>query len=239
LGENIITSNASADKFTDKALVTKEYVQNNLAQGYVKDDQNNTYRTAKFGAQTWMVDNMRTTKYPNGTDISTDWDTDAACSRVAKLGTSDTEAELNDPDVGRLGLFYKWKAAMNGAASTNTDKVQGICPTGWHIPTNDDWDNLQKYLGDSATPSSGTWANGEEEGIGSQMKFGKFNGNMMTGYRTNAGAKWRDRGTGVWFWSSVAVGADAWRRKIFVAEAGLNRGTSDKDYGFAVRCIKD
>jgi uncharacterized protein (TIGR02145 family) len=250
LGDKAIIT--SATEFSDDAYVTKSYAKGMLGDvnntDTVTDVDGNVYKTAQFSYQTWMVENMRVRNYTNddgtkGTAIAHDsssdgsdgWESNENCySFLAKYGT-DTEGDENDLEFKGFGLLYQWDAAMNGST---TEGARGICPIDWHMPTNDDWDNLQKILGDGSTEND-KWENGEDENIGTSLKYGKFQAIPMTGYRNMSGAKWSNRGKHIYFWSNLSSGDAVWERNLNANEAGILRATTDKSYGFPVRCIKD
>ncbi len=100
----------------------------------VTDYDGNTYKTIKIGNQTWMAENLRSTHYSNGTPIPYfDYNNDSTNSEI-------------------YGRLYSWSAAMKGEASSNTNpsNVHGIAPTGWHLPSKAEWQQLADYLGGTA-----------------------------------------------------------------------------------------
>jgi hypothetical protein len=108
--------------------------------GSVKDIDDNSYVTKKIGNQVWMAENLKTTKYNDGSAIplvtdNTGWvnlTTDAYCWYS------------NDPGTygNTYGALYNWYAI-------NTGK---LCPEGWHLPGEDEWTTLSTYLGGEAGP---------------------------------------------------------------------------------------
>ena len=95
------------------------------------DYDNNNYTTIQIGTQTWMENNLNSTHYPDGTTANYfDYDHDPNNSLI-------------------YGRLYAWSPAMNGAASSNTNpsNVQGICPNGWHLPSEAEWQELAGFLG--------------------------------------------------------------------------------------------
>src|SRR6056297_3339950 len=114
----------------------------------VQDYDGNWYHTVPIGNQCWMKENMRVTHYEDGTEIShvtgdTEWDnlteTDKAWCYYD-----------NSDSLGNIyGALYTWAAAMNGAASSNDNPsgVQGVCPDGWHLPSDEEWKELEMELG--------------------------------------------------------------------------------------------
>jgi len=105
------------------------------------DVDGNTYNTVKIGEQCWMKENLRTTKYADNDPIP--------------LGTTTSYTEAfrynpyGDPaNVATYGYLYNWTAVMHGAgsSSSNPSHVQGICPAGWHMPSESEWLQLLNYL---------------------------------------------------------------------------------------------
>ena len=114
----------------------------NLHDGFyfpnaVKDADGNWYGAVVVGDQVWMAENLRTTKYPDGTPIS-------AGGSVPYL----YDFSSSDIPLKKRGLLYLWNAVMNGANSSNSipSGVQGIAPTGWHIPSWAEFDKLRNYV---------------------------------------------------------------------------------------------
>ena len=107
----------------------------------VTDIDNNVYNTVKIGNQCWMKENLRTTRLPDGANIPSafDFTTQSPC-RLPVDG--------NPGYVATYGYLYNWNAIMNNgcASSTNPSSVQGICPTGWHVPSEAEWNQLFNYI---------------------------------------------------------------------------------------------
>lgn len=96
------------------------------------DYENTAYSTTKVGNQWWMAENLKSTKYSNGSNIS---------GSYVYNNTSSNE------DI--YGRLYTWAAMMHGATGTNDNPsgVHGVCPTGWHVPSEIEWDELRDALG--------------------------------------------------------------------------------------------
>jgi uncharacterized protein (TIGR02145 family) len=114
----------------------------------VNDIDGNVYNTVTIGTQIWMAENLKTTKYSDGTNIplvnsNTSWASLPASSKAYSWYNND----LSNKNV--FGALYTWSAATNGAAisSSNPSNVQGVCPTGWHLPSKSEFDQLINYLG--------------------------------------------------------------------------------------------
>lgn len=107
----------------------------------VSDYDGNTYNTVKIGNQCWMKENLRTTSYADGTLITTS----TTPSTTTAYCFSPNLADSMIPMYGRL---YNWAAVMHGSdgSTSNPSGVQGVCPTGWHVPSNAEWSQLKSYV---------------------------------------------------------------------------------------------
>jgi len=113
----------------------------------VTDYDGNIYPALRLGTQVWMASNLKTTHYANGTSISYGW-------YGGWHYSSSTTAYIyypggNSGNVALYGYLYNWKAVIGNSSSSNSNPshVQGICPTGWHVPSVAEWNQLAKYLG--------------------------------------------------------------------------------------------
>jgi uncharacterized protein (TIGR02145 family) len=109
--------------------------------GTVTDVEGNVYKTVVIGSQCWMRENLRTKKYADGTSIAQG---DAAPSTT----TAYYYYPGNEDNVPTYGLLYNWPAAMkNGNSSQlNPSGVQGVCPNGWHLPSEVECNQLMDYV---------------------------------------------------------------------------------------------
>jgi len=110
------------------------------------DYDGNIYPMVVIGEQTWMRKNLRVTHYADGTPIphvKENWN----------LLTQESKAYCwynNSPHYAyAYGALYTWRAVMNGAESSdeNPSEVQGVCPDGWHVPSDQEWQEMEIYLG--------------------------------------------------------------------------------------------
>ena len=111
----------------------------------VTDYDGNVYQTVEIGQQCWLKENLRTTHYADGTEIP--------------LGTSSSDdtpyryaPNGNSGNVQNYGYLYNWAAVMHGAATSNDNPsgVQGICPTGWHVPSSTEFSQLFNFVGNQS-----------------------------------------------------------------------------------------
>ena len=105
------------------------------------DRDDNVYNTVELGGQCWMRENLRTTKYADGVSIPQG----VGGSSIAAWSYPNSDASNMDT----YGLLYNYAAVMRNESTTddNPSGVQGICPTGWHVPSDAEWVQLINYLG--------------------------------------------------------------------------------------------
>lgn len=201
--------------------------------GTVTDIDGNTYQTVKIGDQEWMTQNLRTTKYNDGSIIpnitnNTDW---------ANLSTGAYSWYNNDNVYEQpYGKLYNWFAV---------DDSRGLCPTGWHVPTDAEWTILTDYLGGSSIAGgylkeAGTthWS---VPNTGATNKSG-FTG-LPGGERWTSGVFQAFGFYGAW-WSSTETGpnsGDAWTRFLNYDDTAIDAsdGEDNKTAGCSVRCIQN
>ena len=105
------------------------------------DYDGNIYKTVQIGQQCWMKENLRTTKYADGISIALG---SIPSTTIAYRYYPDN----NSSNVNTYGYLYNWKAVMRNSSSSdaNPSGVQGICPTGWHVPSDEEWKQLTNYV---------------------------------------------------------------------------------------------
>jgi uncharacterized protein (TIGR02145 family)/prepilin-type N-terminal cleavage/methylation domain-containing protein len=184
------------------------------------------YNWVRIGGQVWMAENL---SHDNG------------CSSVTWVNDSDEGwcgyYDNDESTYSDYGMLYQWSAAMNG---TTTEGAQGICPDGWHIPTEAEWTILTDWLG----------ANGHSGTEGTALKATDSNDPawdgtddlgftaLPTGYHY-AGGGFYLLGSSTSFWSSseYSVG-NVWKRMLSSNGSLVGRVGSSFDYGFSVRCLR-
>jgi uncharacterized protein (TIGR02145 family) len=210
--------------------------------GVLKDVDGNLYTTIKIDAQVWMTENLKTTKYADGTTIplvntTSTWD--------ALTATSKAYCWYNDDIANKAtyGALYTWAAAMNGAASvtTNPSGVQGVCPTGWHLPSDAEWTQLTTYLGDTDVAGgklkeTGTthWTS-PNTGATNETGFTALPG----GYRDGSGSFNFIGSLGYWWCATEDDVEFARFRCMYGGSSTVGRGGYRKEVGTSVRCVRD
>jgi uncharacterized protein (TIGR02145 family) len=180
------------------------------------------YNTVTIGTQCWFKQNLNyhQTAYGN------DW---------CYLNSSS-----NCTTYGRL---YDWAAAMQGATSSNLNPsgVQGVCPTGWHLPSDAEWDVLMNYLGGfyvagGKMKETGTAYWTYDPGVTNSSGFTAFGGGTFDAL----GYNWYEITEGAYFWSSTQSSSpttSASYRYINYNRFELDRYDNPKYYGMSVRCV--
>ena len=198
------------------------------------------YATVQIGEQCWFAENLRTELYRNGDFIpanlsDSEWSSTAS-GAVAVYG-EDSGCESYSPDgdacdpawsLNEYGRLYNWYAV---------DDARGLCPSMWHVPTDEEWIVMSDFLGGSSV-------------AGYQMKtnYGWYNGGsgsnsigyagLASGFRRITGSFDNAGISGNWWSSSLSV-SSAWYRDLDSVDSNLDRGTHSQNFGFSVRCIKD
>lgn len=196
------------------------------------DIDGNIYNTTKIGNQIWMAENLKTMRYNNGILLY-------HCTNDAEWGTLTSSGYCwyaNDPDYhNSFGILYNWFVIAEG----------NVCPTGWHVPNDNDWITLTNYLGGEAnagiklkSTSSAYWSTTPVIIPADLTNFMARGG----GVRNINGTYSALRTNGYWWTSTERTTGGAWaaygRGMVHNTDAVIN-GHFDKNSGFAIRCIKD
>jgi uncharacterized protein (TIGR02145 family) len=191
----------------------------------IYDSENNKYRTIQIGMQTWMAENLRSVKLNDGTDISFVIET----SSWAEL-TTPGYCWYNNDSVG-YGAIYNWSTVKTGK----------LCPSGWHVPTDEEWTILTDYLGGKSAAGGKLKETGYSHWLspntGATNESG-FTG-LPTGYRSSSGSFNNIGSYGFWWTSTEASAGDAYYRRVYYSYSSVDRSSSNKKSGTTVRCIKD
>lgn len=216
----------------------------------VSDVDGNIYNTVQIGNQCWMKENLKTTKYSDGTSIALG----------SEYSWSDPTPYLYYPNndfsmVDYYGYLYNWKAVMRNTSSsdTNSSGVQGICPTGWHVPSNGEWTELTDYVssqsqyvcGDSSIAKALADTTGWSTSTNACAVGNDQSANNATGFSARptgdiSGNQYNPCGFYARFWSSTnydASNADYWF--LDYGAADMIGNNINKNSGLSVRCLRD
>ena len=217
------------------------------------DIDSNIYSTVQIGEQCWMRSNLRTTRYADGTAVS-----------AGNSAYSETDPYYYDYEncftLPERGYYYNWPAVMHGqpSSTTNPSEVQGICPNGWHVPSEPEWKQMSDYVaskseylcnGQYIAPSLASntgWAYGQACKPGNNLSQNNATGfsAMPVGFYQLASRFWTyglggaGCTNGDWFWCSTESSADkAYYRSINNDNTNFISVNVSKDMGFSVRCV--
>ena len=197
--------------------------------GTVTDVDGNIYATIGIGDQTWMAENLKTTKYNDDTDIplvtdGSEWDN---LTTPGYCWYDNDQATYGDT----YGALYNWYTVETG----------NLCPTGWHVPTEAEWTELTDYLGGESVAGgklkeTGTshWES-PNEGATNESGFTALPG----GYRGGDGGFGGVGSHGRW-WSATEGGTGgAWGRGVRYSGSNVGQHEDDEVSGYSVRCLRD
>ncbi len=197
--------------------------------GTVTDAAGNVYKTVKIGTQCWLQENLKTTKYRDGSSIpyvsnQTSWSTlvtSAYCYYNNIASNSDS-----------CGLLYNWFALAD---------ARNLCPVNWHVPTDAEWTILTTYLGGESVASGKL----KEDGY-IQWQSPNTGATNETGFTARAGGFRDNNGMfdyigihGFWWTNSEYLTDWAWSRDMSSDNSNVSSFEYNKKGGLSVRCLKD
>ena len=191
----------------------------------ITDIDGNVYQTIKIGDQLWMMGNLKVTRYRNGDTIpnitdNTEWNglyTGAYC------------AYENDDNIAKTyGLLYNWYAVQNNS---------NLAPQGWHVPTTEEWIQLEEYLGSNAGGKL------KEQGT-SHWNAPNSNATNSSGFTALPGglrySSFYRLGKKGYLWSTTVHNSDSARTcYLDYNSSEIQIGYENKLLGFSIRCVKD
>lgn len=211
----------------------------------ISDVEGNTYHTVQLGDQCWMQENLKTTTYSNGTPIANITDPDVWFTFLSgAYAWNDNDISWKEP----YGAFYNWHATIN----TNE-----LCPTGWHVPTNEEWNDLIEYIGGTNAPQGNKMKScrqvdsplGGDCNTNEHPRWASNNGHWGTdefgfsgeagGYRFYNGAFNPVGFNGYWWSSEDTLGSNAWYVVLNYTLGYVYKGIASQQMGCSVRCLKD
>jgi uncharacterized protein (TIGR02145 family) len=207
-----------------------------------------TYSLIGIGTQCWFRENLRSFLYRNGDSIPGDLDdfewssTTIGAQTVYGEGASQLEGGSGDEvtNLSDYGILYNWYTVID---------VRGLCPVGFHVPSDAEWRNLEMSLGMTQVQADSWGWRGTDQGTKMKASFDDvppwvgsnlsgFSG-LPGGYRGSDGNFYYQGSNGSW-WSSFSLGSNAIYRSLVTENLDVNRGNDyNQKAGLSVRCIKD
>jgi uncharacterized protein (TIGR02145 family) len=210
----------------------------NQAQTTVTDYDGNVYNILKIGTQLWLKENLKVTHFRNGVAIPNVTD-DMEWSNLTTAAYCDYYNIGSNSDI--YGRLYNWYVAID---------TNNICPTDWHVPSDGEWNILEKFV-DSTTDTTatgyvGTDLGGKLKEIGSMHWLSPNTGAtdslgfsaLPGGYRFYTGEfnyLWE---TGSWWTTRVYNGTSAWERDLYYNYAQVYRSADNIGDGMSIRCVR-
>lgn len=217
----------------------------------VTDIDGNVYDAVQIGDQVWMAENLRTTRYSDGSNILSGL---APCYTIPLRYTPGS----SENNVSKYGYLYNWTAVMRGSGSSNNNPsgVQGICPSGWHVPSAEEWTELTEFV----ESHNEYWCDGVSTNIAKALastdgwlEYGmeddclasyNSSANNATGFSGRpAGSYWNGDSYFNYaanFWSATKHSDSTAYGYVFqFDDPGVLLLDYYKDVGYSVRCIKN
>ena len=201
----------------------------------ITDVEGNSYKTVTIGTQTWMAENLKVSKYNDGTPMSNVKDSIEWSKLTTGAWCYYNKDEKNNAKYGKL---YNWYAV-----SKTSNGNKNVCPTSWHVPTDSEWMVLTDYLG-GITVARGklkevgttSWNSPNTDATNTSL-FSALPG----GFRGDDGSYDGIGVGGVWWSSTESDTSNAWCRYLYDGDDDddAGRGGGNKTFGLSVRCLRD
>ena len=221
------------EKVTDPAII---------ATDSITDMDGNVYKTVKIGSKWWMAENLKVKRYLNG-------------DSVTYIPRTSPQVEWSNLSTGaycyldeKFGLLYNFYTINDS---------RKLAPDGWHIPSDDEWKEMEISLGMSPEDTGFLNWRGSDQGnklkiVGGNTMFWMTSsdiynifGNDESGFTALGGAcrlfngQWGDITHTAYWWTSSLNGNEAWYRGLDYDKPNIFRYFGPKNYGFSIRCVKD
>ena len=197
----------------------------------VTDIDGNLYHTVTIGSQVWMVEDLKTTRYLNGDPIGT---TSPATLNILAL----TSPKYQWPYNGDAANVTYWSRLYTWYAATDS---RGICPAGYHVPTDADWTTLTTYLGGESVAGAKMKYTGTSYWL--SPNTGATNSSGFSGV-ADGSRDWDGTFTGLeyvgnWWSSTEYSSSDGYYRVLYDLQIYITRTSYSKAAGMAIRCVRD
>lgn len=226
-----------------------------IETGKISDIDGNIYETVTIGDQVWMKENLKTTRYADGSNI----DYPGADTAAWRTNTTGAYAWHNNDEGNKntYGALYNWYAVNNS---------QGLCPVGWRVSTSEDWTKMSNYLREEHDLSNDET---DPNALGNKLKSCRMLNSPLGGecatvvhprwnyHEINVGTndfefsalpggdriptgEYSSQGSFGFWWNSTEIDANtANRRYINFDQSRLYGNSFPKNYGLSVRCVKN
>jgi len=211
----------------------------------ITDIDGNVYTSVIIGEQEWMVENLRVIHYRDGTAIPNITDNE---NWVSTNSGAYCDYDNDESNVEVYSRLYNWFAVSDS---------HNLPPLGWHIPSDDEWKELEMYLGMSQTTADSTSFRGTSEGASLKDTTGwnmNEKANNLSGFTAipcgyrNGNATLPDTTVGYFFglrgysffWTSTGISdGPAWYRILSSPRETISRNPAYETSGYSIRCVRD
>ena len=216
-----------------------------IIRNAVTDVDGNKYDAVKLGDQVWMQTNLRTKHYRDGSSIEQGTDNISAHDPLFYQPTTQVFAAY---DEKTHGLYYNWKAV---------DNEKGLCPEGWHVPSDAEWTQMEEYVSSQSDYVYGDDARHIGKALASTVGWNDApsyheghvgnnpDANNATGFSAVPAGKFQDHSWGsfgatAFFWTATANSFNSsWDRWVDYDSPLLLRLSANYNVAMSVRCVKD
>lgn len=193
-----------------------------------EDADQNYYHSVTIGTQTWMKENLKTTKYNDNTDIPLVTDN----TQWSNLTTSAFSWYDNNETANKnvYGALYNWHSVQTGK----------LCPSGWHVPNNSEWATLISFLGGTSSGGKLKEANYIHWQSPNTNATNESGFTALPGGNRDLGGPFYEIGRrGYWWSAEFASSTNAWYTHLSYDTPDAVQIDYSKKMGFSVRCLKD
>lgn len=249
---------ASCEKEADDLPPPTENGGYHIEYGEMTDSRDGkTYKTIEIGNQVWMAENLA---FLPEVTFEDEWGSNteqqyAVYGYTPGSGNETVEGAKQSDNYKTYGVLYNWSAAManNQSSTENSSGVKGICPSGWHLPSDEEWKELEMTLGMTQDQVDSLGWRGKNKNISSKMAsnaslwneattivnnpyFGKSGFTALPGGRVNFLGFFEEEGSYAYWWSSTENQNNfAFFRGIYYASGSVLRNSQGKDLGVCIR----
>jgi uncharacterized protein (TIGR02145 family)/uncharacterized repeat protein (TIGR02543 family) len=235
LNGELIKETSTVSSTSNHTLIARWYQQPTSGYGpNINDVDGNSYKTVYIGAQHWMGENLKVSKYNDGTEIPNIIDNTIWSNLTSGAWTHYNNDTMNNLNYGKL---YNWYAV-----SPTTNGNKNVCPVGWHVPSDVEWTVLMNYLGGRKVAGGkmkevGTtsWMNSNTNVTNTSLFTGLPGGiRKSIGYCDYIGYNGY-----LWSVSEEYNTINAYSINLTYSDIAAYRFTNDKKEGLSIRCLKD